>query len=114
MKNIKIKYNPYLVETEILVDGAKPKQNSSLNVKGKRLQEWIEKLPDIIIDEYRDRNAVIEFTGTAADFEDIQTVLSSCKKDKFRAELSFHKKADISDVEEEINAIFNDIHNILC
>lgn len=109
MKNIKIKYNPYLVETEILVDGAKPKQNSSLNVKGKRLQEWIEKLPDIIIDEYRDRNAVIEFTGTAADYEDIQTVLSSCKEDKFKAELSFHKKADISDVEKEIDSIFNDI-----
>lgn len=110
MKNIKIKYNPYLVETEILVDGTMPKQNSSLNVvKGKRLQEWIEKLPDIIIDEYRDRNAVIEFTGTAADYEDIQTVLNSCKNDKFRAELSFHKKADISDVEKEIDSIFNDI-----
>lgn len=109
MKNIKIKYNPYLVETEILVDGAKPKQNSSLNVKGKRLQEWIEKLPDIIIDEYRDRNASVEFTGTAADYEDVQTVLNSCNEDKFRAELSFHKKADISDVEKEIDSIFNDI-----
>ena len=109
MKNIKIKYNPYLVETEILVDGAKPKQNSSLNVKGKRLQEWIEKLPDIIIDEYRDRNANVEFTGTAADYEDVQTVLNSCNEDKFRAELSFHKKADISDVEKEIDSIFNDI-----
>lgn len=109
MKNIKIKYNPYLVETEILVDGAKPKQNSSLNVKGKRLQEWIEKLPDIIIDEYRDRNASIEFTGTAADYEDVQTVLNSCIEDKFKAELSFHKKADISDVEKEIDSIFNDI-----
>lgn len=109
MKNIKIKYNPYLVETEILVDGTKPKQNSSLNVKGKRLQEWIEKLPDIIIDEYRDRNASVEFTGTAADYEDVQTVLNSCNEDKFRAELSFHKKADISDVEKEIDSIFNDI-----
>ena len=109
MKDIKIKYNPYLVETEILVDGAKPKQNSSLNVNGKRLQEWIEKLPDIIIDEYRDRNASVEFTGTAADYEDVQTVLSSCNEDKFRAELIFHKKADISDVEKEIDSIFNDI-----
>lgn len=109
MKDIKIKYNPYLVETEILVDGAKPKQNSSLNVKGKRLQEWIEKLPDIIIDEYRDRNASVEFTGTAADYEYVQTVLNSCNEDKFRAELNFHKKADISDVEKEIDSIFNDI-----
>ena len=32
MKNVKIKYNPYMVETEISVDGQKPKANSALNV----------------------------------------------------------------------------------
>ena len=42
MKNIKIKYNPYLVTTEITVDGNKPKNNCSLNIGNKRLQEWIE------------------------------------------------------------------------
>ena len=40
MKNVKIKYNPYMVETEISVDGQKPKANSALNVGKKRLQEW--------------------------------------------------------------------------
>ena len=110
MKNIKIKYNPYLVTTEITVDGNKPKANSSLNVGNKRLQEWIEKLPDIIIEEYRDNSAVIDFTGSKADFEDIQAVLNA-NKDKFKAEANLNKTADISDVEKEIDCIFQDIQN---
>ena len=110
MKNIKIKYNPYLVTTEITVDGNKPKANSSLNVGNKRLQEWIEKLPDIIIEEYRDNSAVIDFTGSKADFEDIQAVLNA-NKDKFKAEANLNKTADISDVEKEIDCIFQDILN---
>lgn len=110
MKNIKIKYNPYLVTTEITVDGNKPKANSSLNVGNKRLQEWIEKLPDIIIEEYRDNSAVIDFTGSKADFEDIQAVLNATK-DKFKAKANLNKTADISDVEKEIDCIFQDIQN---
>ncbi len=110
MKNIKIKYNPYIVTTEITVDGNKPKANSSLNVGNKRLQEWIEKLPDIIIEEYRDNSAVIDFTGSKADFEDIQAVLNATK-DKFKAKANLNKTADISDVEKEIDCIFQDIQN---
>ena len=110
MKNIKIKYNPYLVTTEITVDGNKPKANSSLNIGNKRLQEWIEKLPDIIIEEYRDNSAVIDFTGSKADFEDIQAVLNATK-DKFKAKANLNKTADISDVEKEIDCIFQDIQN---
>ena len=110
MKNIKIKYNPYLVTTEITVNGNKPKANSSLNVGNKRLQEWIEKLPDIIIEEYRDNSAVINFTGSKTDFEDIQAVLDATK-DKFKAEANLNKTADISDVEKEIDCIFQEIQN---
>ena len=51
MKKVKIKYNPYIVKTEITVDGQKPKANSALNVGKKRLQEWVEKLPQILLDE---------------------------------------------------------------
>ena len=109
MKNIKIKYNPYYLKTDITIDGEKPKLNSSLNVNGFYLQEWIEKLPDIIIEEFRDNEAVIEFTGTEADFEDIQAVLNATK-DKFKAEASLSKTADISDVEDEIDAIWKNIN----
>ena len=110
MKKVKIKYNPYIVETEITVDGQKPKANSALNVGKKRLQEWVEKLPQILLDEYRDSNVIIEFTGTVSDYEDIESVFN-VYKDKISATCNFYKTADITDVERTIDKIFMDIKN---
>lgn len=110
MKKVKIKYNPYIVETEITVDGQKPKANSALNVGKKRLQEWVEKLPQIILDEYRDSNATLEFTGTVSDYEDIKSAFN-VYKDKISATCNFHKTADITDVERTIDKIFEEIKN---
>ena len=50
MKEIFIKYNPYKLETDIVVVGSQIKLNSSLNVGDKRLQEWIEDLPILLIE----------------------------------------------------------------
>ena len=110
MKKVKIKYNPYIVETEITVDGQKPKANSALNVGKKRLQEWVEKLPQILLDEYRDSNVIIEFTGTVSDYEDIESAFN-VYKDKISATCNFHKTADITDVERTIDKIFENIKN---
>ena len=110
MKKVKIKYNPYIVETEITVDGQKPKANSALNVGKKRLQEWVEKLPQILLDEYRDSNVIIEFTGTVSDYEDIESVFN-VYKDKISATCNFYKTAAITDVERTIDKIFKDIKN---
>lgn len=110
MKKVKIKYNPYIVETEITVDGQKPKANSALNVGKKRLQEWVEKLPQIILDEYRDSNVTLEFTGTVSDYEDIESAFN-VYKDKISATCNFHKTADITDVERTIDKIFEEIKN---
>lgn len=39
MKKVFIKYNPYRVTTEILIDGKKIKNNSQLNRPDQRFQE---------------------------------------------------------------------------
>ena len=108
MKKVKIKYNPYLVETEITVDGQKPKANSALNVGKKRLQEWVEKFPQIILGEYRDSNVEVDFTGTASDYEDIESSFDA-HKGQISAKYIFHKTADITDVERTIDDIFDEI-----
>lgn len=108
MKKVSIKYNPYLLTTEITVDGKQPKKNSSLNVGNKRLQEWVEQIPDILLKEYGDQNIKIEFTGTQADFEDVEMAFDAIK-DKMKAECHLNKKADNADVEAEITKIFKDI-----
>ena len=110
MKKVNIKYNPYIVDTVITIDGQKPKANSALNVGKRRLQEWIEKLPQIILDEYRDSNIIIDFTGTVSDYEDIESAFNAYK-DKISATCNFHKTADITDVEKTIDKIFEEIKN---
>ena len=98
MKHVKIKYNPYLVETEITVEGKKPKTNSALNFGKKRLQEWIDKFPQILFDEYRDSNFTIDYIGIVSDFEDLEHSFKNFG-DKLSVTCTFHKTADISDVE---------------
>lgn len=110
MKKVNIKHNPYIVDTVITIDGQKPKANSALNVGKRRLQEWIEKLPQILLDEYRDSNITIDFTGTVSDYEDIESSFNAYK-DKISTTCNFHKTADITDVEKTIDKIFEEIKN---
>lgn len=108
MKKVSIKYNPYLVTTEVTIDGQPPKANSQLNVGNLRLQDWVDRLPEILCNEYRDNNFEITFIGTQADYEDIMIAFESFNK-SMKVSYNFIKKADISDVEKEVKAIFNEI-----
>ncbi len=109
MKVVKIKYNPYLVRTQITIDGNSPKPNSALNVGKKRLQEWVENLPKIILEEYRDSNISVEFTGMTSDYEDIKTAFEA--DTNVSASFKFNKTKDITDVEKTIDGIFKEIQN---
>lgn len=108
MKKVSIKYNPYLVTTEVTIDGQSPKPNSQLNVGKLRLQDWVDHLPEILCNEYRDNNFEITFIGTQADYEDVTIAFKSFNK-PMKVSYNFIKKADISDVEKEVKAIFNEI-----
>ncbi len=110
MKNVEIKYNPYLIETFITIDGQRPKLNSSLNVGRKRLQEWVDRLPMILLEEYRDPNLKVSFQGSFSDYEDVR-VSFEVFQEKVSAELTFTKTTDITDVENTIDAIFEEIKN---
>lgn len=108
MKKIKLKYNPYLVTTDVTVDGQKPKANSALNVGKKRLQEWVENLPQILLDEYRDSNVSIEFTGLKSDYEDIEAAFESYKN-KMSSKCKLNQVTDITEAENKIKSIFKEI-----
>ena len=79
MKNVAIKYNPFTTTTTILVDGKKPKANSSLNFGEKRIQEWAGELPNLLVKECNDKNFSVEYTGTLADFEDLKAGFSAAQ-----------------------------------
>ena len=100
-------YNPYIVKTDILINGARAPQNDRLNIPvGTRLQEWIEDFPSILKARFNDK-ITINFTGTKIDFDDLQYAFIGSDVDvKFVFE---KEKENIDIVEENINKIYKDI-----
>lgn len=109
MREIFIKYNPYRLETEILVDGTAPKQNSKLNFTDCRLQEWIEELPKILFEECSTRDFKLTFQGTILDYEDVEAMIQDAKKEGINIELTHIPAKEVSDKEVAISEIFDEI-----
>ncbi|WP_300260059.1 dynamin family protein [Clostridium sp.] len=113
MKKIFIKYNPYKLETELMVDGKKLAQNSKLREKimtGSRLQEWVEELPSILIDEYNDTDFDVTFHGTLLDFEDLTEVFTlAYERGELTAKLDRKPAKETKDKEGLIDEVFKEI-----
>lgn len=113
MKEVFIKYNPYTLETELTVNGKTPAKNSKLKEKvilDSHLQEWIEELPDLLIDEYNDNKYHIVFHGTSLDYEDLVEVFSqACDQGKLAAELERIPAKETGDKEQLISEVFEEI-----
>ena len=109
MREIQIKYNPYRLETEILIDGETPKQNSKLNFADRRLQEWVEDLPDILFEECSSRDFKLIFHGTILDYEDIEAMAIEAQKKNINIELEHIPAKEVADKEAAISEIFDEI-----
>ena len=109
MREIFIKYNPYRLETSITIDGAAPKQNSRLNFGDRRLQEWIEELPEILFEECSSRDFKMTFHGTILDYEDVEAMTREAKKNGLNIELEHIPAKEVSDKEAAIDEIFDEI-----
>lgn len=109
MREIFIKYNPYRLETLITIDGVAPKQNSRLNFADRRLQEWIEELPEILFEECSSRDFKITFHGTILDYEDVEGMAREAKKNGINIELGHIPAKEVSDKETAIDEIFDEI-----
>lgn len=115
MKEVFIKYNPYTLETELTVNGKTPAKNSKLKEKvilDFHLQEWIEELPDLLIDEYNDNKYHIVFHGTRLDYEDLVEVFTQARdQGKLTAELERIPAKETGDKEQLISEVFEEIKN---
>ncbi len=74
MAQVYVKYNPYRLRTQIAVNGHEIETDSSLYklVKGKRLQEWIGKFPQMLRTEFNSIEFDLEFSGMNLDWDDFQ------------------------------------------
>lgn len=113
MKKVFIKYNPYKLETEITIDGKALAQNSSLREKsanGSRLQDWIEELPQTLVEEYNDIDFNVTFYGTLLDYEDLTSVFDEAKNDgKINVEYERNPAKETTDKEALIDDVFKEI-----
>lgn len=106
-KEIFIKYNPYRLQTEVTIDGSPVKQNSKFNVGEKRLQEWIDKLPEYVREEFNTRDVEIVFYGTKLDYEDLKEIADEANiKTKY-----LPAKEGVANKEGAIQAVFEKIQN---
>ena len=111
MIEVYIEYNPYRVTTKILVEGREPKVNSKLNITNKRLQEWIDNLPDILAEEYSSNQFYIKFKGTLLDYEDVVAITSNATNKGINIEVHHIPAKEVEDKEKIVQNVFNMIQN---
>lgn len=111
MREIYIKYNPYRLETTVLIDEMPLKQNSKLNFSDRRLQEWIEELPEILFEECNTRDFNLTFHGTILDYEDVEAMVYEAKNQGINIELAYIPAKEVSDKETAITEIFDEIQS---
>ena len=117
MKKIFIKYNPYSLETKFTIDGKSLPTNSKINERinqsDVRLQEWIEDLPQLLIDECNDKKFDIQFHGTILDYEDVKEVFE-CASNEKKLEVEIEDRIpakETSEKESLIEDVFKEIQN---
>lgn len=111
MKEIFIKYNPYKVETEIQIDGKLIPSNSELNFEDRRFQEWVEDLPNLLVEECNTKEFSLTFHGTLLDYEDLIQSVEEARKNEINIECKHIKAKEVSDKEALITNIFEEIQN---
>ena len=113
MAQIYISYNPYKMETQIEINGKSIPKDSILYkiVKGKRLQEWIGKFPQMLVDELNTVDFDIQFYGMPLDWDDFEDAFTHAKNSGIIRKLSLkyiEGKSD-EDISEKIVEIFKDL-----
>ena len=116
MKQVEIWYNPYRLETKIMVNGQPPKMDSALQnavKKGKRLQEWVTNFPADLCSEYGCREFSLRFHGMSLDWDDMREALvqSEQKGEIGKVHTEFIEAPSDEEIKEKIVKIFHDLQN---
>ena len=113
MAQVYVKYNPYRMETQIDVNGKTIATDSILYkvVKGKRLQEWIGKFPQMLVDELNTVDFDIDFYGMSLDWDDFEDAFKHAKEDGIikKLELKFIEGKSDEAISEKIVDVFTDL-----
>lgn len=113
MAQVYVSYNPYRMETIINVNGKPIANDSTLYklVKGKRLQEWIGRFPEMLKEELNEVNFDIEFYGMALDWDDFEDAFFSALERGIvkKTNLKFTEGRSDEDISDKIVNVFQDL-----
>lgn len=107
MNHIAITHNPFLVETEFLINGHLPSESSNIMAySSRRLQLWVEQIfDDLQVLFNGSKEFFIEFTGVDSDFNDIKIAAEKAVQKGMLIELKFHPVAPAEERLEKIKAL---------
>ena len=115
MAQLFIKYNPYKLETEILVNGNRIPEDSRLYgiVKEKRLQEWVSDFPESLVEEFNTLDFDIEFYGMPLDWDDLVDAFTHAQNKKTinKLNLKFIEGKSDEDINQKVVEIFEELQN---
>lgn len=113
MAQVYVKYNPYKMETQISINGKAITTDSGLYkvIRGKRLQEWVAKFPQMLVDELNTVDFDIEFYGMLLDWDDFEDVFKRAKESGIIKNLKMKLTEGKSDeaVSDKIVSVFTDL-----
>lgn len=109
MAQVSVKYNPYRMDTQIVVNGSEISDDNLLQyVKGKRLQEWVSGFPEQLADALNSGSFDVEFCGTALDYDDFLEAFKQAGRDKVvrMVNISFKEGKTDTDINQKIVDVF--------
>jgi len=111
MQEITITHNPYVVDTEILVDDIPLKTEGYLNnIKNQRLHLWIHRLFEELINQINSKSFNVIFKGRQIDYEDIKMYKDKfCYENEAEIELSFKELFDEAGKLKQLKKLFKKI-----
>lgn len=113
MAQVYVKYNPYKMETEISINGKAITTDSGLYkvVRGKRLQEWVAKFPQMLVDELNTVDFDIEFYGMPLDWDDFEDVFKRANENGVikNLKMTFSEGKSDEAVSDKIVSVFTDL-----
>ena len=115
MAQVYVKYNPYRLETTLMVNGREVPTDSSLYkiTKGKRLQEWVGMFPQKLRDELNTVNFSLEFYGMALDWDDFEDAFEQAQNTGIVkvSNIRFTEGKSDDDVADKIVQVFTDLRD---
>lgn len=113
MQHVSIMHNPYKLISTIEVNGEQPKRDSKLiQFLTQRFQLWVDKIPDLLSEEYNDDEFEITFCGTELDYQDLLAAARTAQSSGIAITTKKMAAKEFGEKEADIRALFTKVQQL--